>query len=121
MERIHEQVNIQYADLITVGRNSSKKHRVELCFYYDKGKVYLLSHARNDGKGTDWYKNLQINPECEFNINGHIYKCEAESLAPNKEIEKMIRKEFKNKQGKSHYNTWYANAPRIPVVLKIVG
>jgi len=50
-----------------------------------------LSHARDDGKGTDWYKNLKANPECQFDIDGQIYDCKAVSLEPDKKTEQKTK------------------------------
>lgn len=109
-----------YGDLTTYGRNMGKPHKVELTFVLEEGKIYLLAHKRKTGVSTDWYHNLERNPECIFEISGLEYSCKAVSLGDNKLLEQKIRVLFEKKGGKSHYDAWYANSERIPVVLETV-
>jgi deazaflavin-dependent oxidoreductase (nitroreductase family) len=57
LERIKADSTIE---LVTTGRKSGKQHARPIWFVVDHGKV--LVQAGRDGK-TDWYLNLQKNPE----------------------------------------------------------
>jgi deazaflavin-dependent oxidoreductase (nitroreductase family) len=42
----------------TVGRSTGRPHGVTVWFAHDDGALYFLAHARDHGRGTDWYRNL---------------------------------------------------------------
>jgi deazaflavin-dependent oxidoreductase (nitroreductase family) len=48
-----------FAHLTTIGRRSGRRHRVEIWFAVQDGRMYLLSGGR---ERADWVRNLQANP-----------------------------------------------------------
>lgn len=109
-----------YGDLTTIGRKSGKPHTVELTYAIEDTNLYLLAHKRTDGTSTDWYHNLEVNPECTLATPNKTFKAKVVSLEENSEIENKIRELFKTKGGNSHYNAWYKDTSRIPVILEII-
>jgi deazaflavin-dependent oxidoreductase (nitroreductase family) len=56
-----------YLYLTTTGRRSGEPHRIEIWYADggDDGTIYLLSGG---GAGSDWVRNLQVEPRCEVSI-----------------------------------------------------
>ena len=109
-----------YLNLITAGRKSGKPHEVELCFYYEKERIYMLSHKRESGLGTDWYQNLKTNKKCEIKIKGLTCNYEAISLEADSKLSEFIEQKFIEKYGQAFYDTWYVSNKRFLVVLELV-
>lgn len=110
-----------YGYLTTRGRKTGKPHKIEISFYYENGKIYLLAHKREDEKSTDWYHNLETTPKCTFEIGDELYNCKAISLKENENLDKKIRTGFSNKYGEAYYNSWYGGTNRLPIVLEILN
>src|SRR5689334_2586274 len=112
-------INSGYCDVITTGRKSGKPHRVEVTFFRDGNKIYFLAHKRDHGGGTNWYQDLKANPKCQIEINGQTLIGKAISLESDEILENKIRQSFADTMGITHYETWYKDTERIPVVISI--
>lgn len=53
------------AYLVTIGRKSGRRHRVEIWFALESGVVYLLSGG---GESADWVRNLRKNRAVRIQI-----------------------------------------------------
>ena len=55
-------------DITTVGRKSSRPHRIEISFHNLDGKVYISGLPGR----RDWYANLVANPEFTFHLKRRV-------------------------------------------------
>lgn len=62
--------------LTTQGRNTEKRHTVEIWFAAGKGKLYL-SH---EGRETDWMKNIKKNDQVSIDIGDKKFEGKATYL-----------------------------------------
>ena len=83
LERVADESTL---NITTIGRKSGKPHTRPIWFVYDQGKIYL--QAGGEG-GTDWYKNLQKNPEVELAIDALILKGQAHTVEDQAETERV--------------------------------
>lgn len=83
LAKVADQSTLQ---ITTIGRKSGKPHTRPIWFVYDQGKIYL--QAGGEG-GTDWYKNLQKNPEVELAIDALVLKGQAHTVEDKAEIERV--------------------------------
>ena len=73
-------------NLTTIGRKSGKPRTRPIWFVYDQGKIYL--QAGKEGN-TDWYKNLQKNPEVGLAIDKLVLKGQAHIVEGEAETERV--------------------------------
>jgi deazaflavin-dependent oxidoreductase (nitroreductase family) len=59
-----------YCYLTTTGRVSGHPHEIEIWFAIEEDTLYLLSGG---GEGSDWVKNLRVNPAVTVRIGKHIF------------------------------------------------
>ena len=74
------------AELATIGRKSGKPHTKPIWFVYDQGRLCL--QAGRGGK-TDWYLNLQKNPQMTLKIAMLTFSGKAKFITDPKEIERV--------------------------------
>lgn len=55
-------------DIITTGRNSGEKRRIEIWFFYVAGKYVITGTPGPRG----WFANLKANPEFELVLKGSV-------------------------------------------------
>lgn len=79
-------VNESTVELTTTGRKSGKPHTKPVWFVYDQGRLYL--QAGKGGK-TDWYQNLQKNPEMTLKIGTLTFNGKAKFIEDQKETERI--------------------------------
>ncbi len=60
----------EYCYLTTTGRKSGKPHEIEIWFGINGNSLYLLSGG---GEGSDWVKNLRVNPNVKVRIAKHAF------------------------------------------------
>ena len=60
----------EYCYLTTTGRKSGKPHEIEIWFGIKGNSLYLLSGG---GDGSDWVKNLRVNPNVKVRIAKHAF------------------------------------------------
>jgi len=73
-------------NITTIGRKSGKPRTRPIWFVYDQGKIYL--QAGKEGN-TDWYKNLQKNPEVGLAIDELTLKGQAHTVEGEAETERV--------------------------------
>ena len=83
LEKVADQSTVE---LTTLGRKSGKPHTTPIWFVYDQGRLYL--QAGRGGK-TDWYLNLQKNPQMTLKIDTLTFSGKAKLITDPKEIERV--------------------------------
>lgn len=85
--------NHSTVEITTIGRKTGKPHTKPIWFVYDQGHFYLQS-----GKGgeTDWYQNLQKNPQITLKIDTLTLRGTAKFITDPQEVER-IHGLFRNK------------------------
>lgn len=83
LEKVADQSTIE---LTTIGRKSGKPHTKPIWFVYDQGHLYLQSGQ--EGK-TDWYQNLQKNPQMTLKIGTVTLNGKAKFITDAKETERI--------------------------------
>jgi len=78
--------NESTVELTTIGRKSGKPHTKPIWFVYDQGYLYL--QAGQEGK-TDWYQNLQKNPQMTLKIGTVTFQGKAKFIDDQKETERI--------------------------------
>lgn len=78
--------NESTVELTTLGRKSGKRHTKPIWFVYDQDRFYLQSGK--DGK-TDWYQNLQKNPQMTLKIGSLTFNGKAKFITDTKEAERI--------------------------------
>lgn len=77
----------EYCYLTTKGRNTGKPHEIEIWFGVNGNSIYLLSGG---GDGSDWVKNLRVDPNVMVRIGKQTFKGTAR-IVRNIEEESMAR------------------------------
>lgn len=111
--------NFGYCRLTTTGRKTGNPHAVEVTFHREGKSVYMLSRKKDTGRKTDWYHNLEKNPKCTIEIDGKSLKGKVKFQGEDEKLEKKIRDDFAKDMGQDHYDTWYKDTNRIPVVVEV--
>ena len=99
--------------LTTIGRRTGQKRRVELWFAYRDHACYLLSGAREDGRGANWFRNGLAHPQVEVEAAGARWQGTFEKL--NDEEAQNILALFRDKYGEETVKRWYRDSRRLPV------
>lgn len=60
--------NDRLIDITTVGRRTSKPHRIEITFHYVDKAIYISGLPGN----RDWYANMVANPEFTFHLKESV-------------------------------------------------
>lgn len=110
--------NGEYCYLTTYKKNKAK-HEVELCYAQEGEKIYLLSQVHRGGRITDWANNLLKSGKGKIKLRGKSFKITRVKSTLTKKDEKQIRRMFRKKYGKEHYNLWYKGTKRVPLILEI--
>jgi deazaflavin-dependent oxidoreductase (nitroreductase family) len=78
--------NSSTVEITTIGRKSGKSHTRPIWFVYDQGHFYIQS-----GKGgkTDWYLNLQKNPQMTLKIDTLTLNGTAKFITDPQETERI--------------------------------
>lgn len=75
------------ADLITIGRKTGQRRRVELRFLYFGGNFYATS-SRVEGK--HWCQNMLRSPHVEMKVDGETFPCTAEQVIDDGQRRKLL-------------------------------
>ena len=67
----------QHKFLTTVGRKTGSPHRIEIWFTAHDDRIYLISGG---GTRSDWVKNLQVDPNVEFEVGAHRWRGTAKTV-----------------------------------------
>jgi len=78
--------NSSTVEITTIGRRSGKPHTKPIWFVYEQGHFYLQSGK--EGK-TDWYQNLQKNPQVTLKIDTLTLNGTAKFITDPKETERI--------------------------------
>ena len=83
LEKVANESNVE---ITTIGRKSGKAHTKPIWFVVDQGRLYLQS-----GKGgkSDWYQNLQKNPQLTLKISTLTFQGKAKFINDEKETERI--------------------------------
>ncbi len=79
-----EPADLDYCYVTTTGRRSGNPHTIEIWFAQHEGRVYLLSGG---GEGSDWVKNLRVNPTVGVRIGDRDMICRASVIDDDAEDE----------------------------------
>ncbi len=63
--------NAEFLYLTTIGRKSGKPHEIEI-WYVPHGNCYYL--ISGGGEEAHWVKNIQINPQIAYWVQGQTYQ-----------------------------------------------
>jgi len=105
----------------TRGRRTGRSHTVVVWFAYRDGIAYVLAHAGEHGRGTDWYQNLMAAGEAEIEAGGVRFQaCPVVCAEAGQAVVKIVRM-LENKYGNGAVQSWYTPGARIPVCLELTG
>lgn len=73
-------------EITTIGRKTGKPHTKPIWFVYDQGRFYIQS-----GKGgkTDWYQNLQKNPQIALKVDTLTLRGTAKFITDPQEVARI--------------------------------
>jgi deazaflavin-dependent oxidoreductase (nitroreductase family) len=75
--------DLDYCYVTTTGRRSGRPHTIEIWFALQDDRVYLLS----GGDGSDWVKNLRVNPTVALRLGDRDMICRAAPVEDPQEDE----------------------------------
>jgi deazaflavin-dependent oxidoreductase (nitroreductase family) len=78
---------LDYCYITTTGRRTGSPHTIEIWFAQHEDRVYLLS----GGEGSDWVKNLQVNPTVGLRLGERDMICRA-ALVEDPEEDALARR-----------------------------
>lgn len=70
------------------GRKSGRKYQSGLNFFEQDGSIYC---AAGFGSGSDWYRNITVNPHVEVWVNNNWHLCTVEEIENNMENLPIMR------------------------------
>lgn len=100
--------------LTTIGRKSGEPRTTPLLFIEDDERIIVVASQGGRPKDPLWYKNLQVNPECEVQIRRHKMKMRARTASPE-ERKRLWPKLVEHYADFASYETWTDRT--IPVVI----
>jgi deazaflavin-dependent oxidoreductase (nitroreductase family) len=119
VEDEHTLLRATSVTLCTRGRRTGRPHRVVVWFAYRDGMAYVLSHAGEHGRGTDWYQNLMATGEAEIEAGGVRFLGHPVAYSePGQAVAAIVRM-LEKKYGTGAVHSWYTPGARIPVCLKL--
>ncbi|MGA8084081.1 MAG: nitroreductase/quinone reductase family protein [Candidatus Nitrosopolaris sp.] len=91
-------------ELTVIGRKSGRKISMPVWFVRGDNILYLLPLQGSD---TNWYKNMQKNPNLKISVDGQeIISGNGKSITDQKKVKEIIEK-FKSKYGDSDVKKYY--------------
>ena len=106
--------------LSTLGRRTGRTHRVVVWFAYDDGACRFLAHARDHGRGTDWYRNLVAAGEATARVGAWTCRLRHEAFPSGTDGLGLVLRLFEAKYGAAAVAHWYRPSGRIPVRARVV-
>jgi len=100
--------------LTTIGRKSGQPRIAPLLFIEDGGNIIVVGSKGGLPKDPLWYKNLQVNPDCEVQIKRRKMKMRAHTASPE-ERARLWPKLVDHYADFASYATWTDRV--IPVVV----
>jgi deazaflavin-dependent oxidoreductase (nitroreductase family) len=107
--------NEPYAYLTTIGRRTSRPHRIEIWFAATDGRIYLLAGGREQ---SDWVRNIQANAQVTVELGSETRAGEAHTLEPGT-VEDQLARELlvtKYQDSDDDLDDWGRTA--LPVVIE---
>lgn len=105
----------RYLEVVTTGRRSGRAHQVVVWFGFRDGAVYVLAHARDHGRGTDWYRNLVAAGGATVRAGRRRARVVPVPFPPGADPHRFTVALLESKYGAGAVDTWYDPALRIPV------
>lgn len=103
-----------------VGRRTGRVHQVTVWFVYHEGSLYFLTHARDHGRGTDWYRNLIAAGTATVHVAESRYLMVPEPFAAGTDPLRSTVELFEKKYGQGAVAEWYLPTRRIPIRARVV-
>ena len=93
-----------YLYLTTVGRVTGKPHRIEIWFTVHNQRIYLISGG---GYGSDWVKNLLVNPRVEIEVGPNRWPATAKpDEVPTHPARQRLAARYQNWQPGQPLTNW---------------
>lgn len=111
-ERIQRALeNNRTIDITTTGRNSGRRHRIEIWRYRYDGRTFLSGSPGPRG----WYANLVRNPEFTFHLKGGVradLPAVARPITDQEERREVVRGILEDLgRGTGNVDDWVAGSP----------
>jgi deazaflavin-dependent oxidoreductase (nitroreductase family) len=90
-------------ELIVTGRKSGREISRPVWFVYEGNIVYLLPVQGSD---TEWYKNVQKNPNMKISVDGQEITRKARPITHANKVKEVTEK-FRSKYGNSDVKKYY--------------
>lgn len=100
--------------LVTRGRKTGRPHQTTVWCAYEDGVVWL----RTD-HGSDWYRNLQRDPQCRIKVGATERPAVSEPIADESAALRHVVELFRAKYGAEWVSDWYVERGRAPVRLRL--
>jgi len=101
------------------GRRTGRVHQVTVWFAYHDGSLYFLAHARDHGRGTEWYRNLLAAGTATVHVGQSRYLMVHEPFAAGTDPLRSTVDLFEQKYGQAAVAQWYLPTRRIPVRARV--
>src|SRR5690242_11860117 len=103
-----------FAYLTTIGRRTGRRHRIEIWFGVDDGRLYLLAGGR---ERSDWVRNLQANPRITVELGDETRVGTARVLEAGTPEDRLARELLVAKYGETEdLDEWGRTS--LPVVIE---
>jgi deazaflavin-dependent oxidoreductase (nitroreductase family) len=90
-------------ELIVTGRKSGREISRPVWFVYEANILYLLPVQGSD---TEWYKNVQKNPNMKISVDGQEITGKARPITDANKVKEVTEK-FRSKYGDSDVKKYY--------------
>jgi deazaflavin-dependent oxidoreductase (nitroreductase family) len=90
-------------ELSVTGRKSRREISRPVWFVYEDNILYLLPVQ---GSNTEWYKNVQKNPNMKISVDGHEITGKAKAITDAHKVKEVTEK-FRTKYGDSDVKKYY--------------
>jgi hypothetical protein len=90
-------------ELSVTGRNSGREISRPVWFVYEGDILYLLPVQGSD---TEWYKNVQKNPNMKISVDGEGITGKARTITDANKVKEVTEK-FRSKYGNSDVKKYY--------------
>jgi len=110
----------EYCYLTTTGRVSGTPHEIEIWFGLEGSTAYLLSGGAD---GSDWVKNLRVNPKVKLRIGKHIFDATArvvQNIQEESMARPMLAAKYQNWREGQQLSDWARNALVVAIDLRSV-
>jgi hypothetical protein len=94
---------------------------MEVWFAWSEGALHFLAHARDDGRGTAWYRHLVTAGGTRARVGGLTYVVRHDPFPPGIDALALVLELFEAKYGPAAVRQWYRPTARIPVRARLVG